>query len=116
MTFSSFSQAFMNHFSSNRIYKKTLKSLNAIWQESQEPLKEYLNRFNIAAMHIPNLEPTMELHFIKRGLPVGLFTDSLAINPLRSLAEFRERAVGYINTYLFKLMSSLTLFSINFKT
>ena len=39
----------------------------------------------------------MKLHSIKRGLRAGPFADSLAINPSRSLTEFREQAVGYIN-------------------
>ena len=39
----------------------------------------------------------MELHFIKRGLRASPFTNSLAINLLTSLAEFRERVVDYIN-------------------
>ena len=49
------------------------------------------------AMQIQDLDPAMELHSIKRGLKVGSFADSLAINAPRSLAEFRERAMGYIN-------------------
>ena len=39
----------------------------------------------------------MELHSIKKGLQASPFADSLAINLLRSLAEFREQVVGYIN-------------------
>ena len=39
----------------------------------------------------------MELHSIKIGLQAGPFADSLAINRPKSLAEFKEWAVGYIN-------------------
>ena len=49
------------------------------------------------AKQIQDLDLAMELHSIKIGSRVGPFADSLAINPLRSLAEFRKRAVGYIN-------------------
>ena len=60
-------------------------------------MREYLDRFNIVAMQIQNFDPAMELHSIKRGLRVGLFADSLAINLPRSLTKFREQAMGYVN-------------------
>ena len=44
------SQAFVNRFSSSKVYKKTLDSFNIIWQGPQEPLKEYLDRFNTIAI------------------------------------------------------------------
>ena len=39
----------------------------------------------------------MKLYSIKGGLRASPFVDSLAINPLRSLAEFKEQVIGYIN-------------------
>ena len=48
-------------------------------------------------MQIQDLDPAMELHFIKRGLRERPFAYLLAINLLRSLAEFREQVMGYIN-------------------
>ena len=71
--FAELSQAFVNCLSSSQVYTKTSDSLNAIWQGTQEPLKEYLDRFNIVAMQIQDLDPTLELHSIKRGLLVGPF-------------------------------------------
>ena len=56
-----------------------------------------MDRFNTMAMQIQDLDPVVELHSIKRGLRAGPFANSLAINPSRSLTEFRERALGYIN-------------------
>ena len=50
--FAKLSQAFVNCFSSNRVYNKTLDSLNAIRQGPQEPLKENLDWFNTMAMQI----------------------------------------------------------------
>ena len=49
------------------------------------------------AMQIQDLDPVMEFHSIKKGLRAGPFVDSLAINPSSTMAEFKERAVGYIN-------------------
>ena len=40
------SQAYTNRFSSSQVYRKTSDSLNAIGQGPQEPLREYLGRFN----------------------------------------------------------------------
>ena len=87
----------MNKFSSSLVYKKTSDSLNAIRQRTQEPLREYLDQFNILAMQIQDLDPTLELHSINRGLQADPFAHSLAINPSRSLVEFEERAMGYMN-------------------
>ena len=96
-SFTKLSQAFVNQFSSNQVYKKTLDALNAIRHGPQEPLREYLNRFNDVAMQIDNLDPAVELHSIKRGLRAGPLVDSLEIKPPRSLTKFKDRAVGYIN-------------------
>ena len=74
------SQAFVNRFSLSWVYKKISDSLNAIQQGPQEPLREYLDRFNIVVMQIQDLDLVVELHFIKRGLRVSPFADSLAIN------------------------------------
>ena len=91
------SQAFVNHFSSSRVYKKTLNSLNMIWQGPQEPLREYLDRFNAVAMQIQDLILAMKLHSIKKELWAGPFVNSLVITLPRTMAKFRERVVRYIN-------------------
>ena len=95
--FAELSQAFVNRFFSSRVYKKTSNFFNAIRQGPQELLREYLTDSILWPCRYKDLDPTVELHCIKRGLGMGSFADSLAINPLRSLAEFRERVVGYIN-------------------
>ena len=84
----------MNHFSSSRVYKRTLHSLNAIWQGPQEPSREYLDQFNTMVMQIQDLDLAMELHSIKRGLQASLFIDSLV---RRTMVEFKKRAMGSIN-------------------
>ena len=50
--FTELSQAFVNCFSSSQVYKKIVDSLNTIRQGQQEPLREYLDRFNAIAMQI----------------------------------------------------------------
>ena len=44
-----FCEALLNHFSSNEIYEKTSDTLNHIKQGPNEPLKDYLTRFNVEA-------------------------------------------------------------------
>ena len=92
--FAKLSQAFVNSFSSSRVCKKFLDSLNAIWQGLQELLKEYLDQFNTMVMQIQYLDLAVDLHSIKRGLWVGSFVDSLAIHLPRSLTKFMDQAVG----------------------
>ena len=87
--FAKLSQVFVNRFSLSQIYKKTSDSLNTIRQRPQESLREYLDQFNTVAMQIQDFDPVVELHSTKKGLQAGSFTDSLAINLLRSLTEFK---------------------------
>lgn len=58
--FAKFSRAFVNRFFSSWVYKKTSDSLSAIRQGPQEPLREYLDRFNVVAMKIQDLDPTVD--------------------------------------------------------
>lgn len=53
-------------------------------------------QFNAVTMEIPDLEPSVELHAMKSGLKVGFFADSLAINKQKTIADFREKAVEFI--------------------
>ena len=49
-------------------------------------------------MHILNLNPIIDLYSIKVGLKARLSTDSsIAVYPVRTVAKFRELAMGYIN-------------------
>ena len=48
--FSELLEASINRFSSSRVCQKTLDALNAMKQEPQESLKEYLDYFNAVAM------------------------------------------------------------------
>ena len=48
--FVEFLQAFINHFSSSRIYQKMLDFLNNVKQGPNELLKDYLIRFNVVAI------------------------------------------------------------------
>ncbi|KAL0455206.1 UNVERIFIED_CONTAM: hypothetical protein Slati_0859800 [Sesamum latifolium] len=53
-SFQEFRSLFLHQFASSRKLRKTELSLFAIQQKDNEPLKEYLQRFNAAALEVPS--------------------------------------------------------------
>ncbi|KAL0434309.1 UNVERIFIED_CONTAM: hypothetical protein Slati_2765200 [Sesamum latifolium] len=53
-SFQEFQSLFLYQFASNRKLRKTELSLFAVRQKDNEPLKEYLQRFNVAALEVPS--------------------------------------------------------------
>ena len=94
--FEQFSKAFTNHFFSSRIYTRSKDALNYIKERQNEPLRDYLYRFNAVAMEIPNLCPNVELNLIQYGFKLGHFANQIAYNKPRFMVEFRQRATCQI--------------------
>ncbi|KAL0412209.1 UNVERIFIED_CONTAM: hypothetical protein Slati_3810600 [Sesamum latifolium] len=52
-SFQEFQSLFLHQFASNRKLQKTELSLFVVRQKDDEPLKEYLQRFNAATLEVP---------------------------------------------------------------
>ncbi|KAG6485736.1 hypothetical protein ZIOFF_054301 [Zingiber officinale] len=96
-SFKDFRTAFLHHFASSRRYQKTSVSLFAIKQESREPLRAYIQRFNQVAMDIPTATSETMMNAFTQGLVDGDIFRSLIRKPPRDYDHMLHRANEYIN-------------------
>ncbi|KAL0445523.1 UNVERIFIED_CONTAM: hypothetical protein Slati_1680200, partial [Sesamum latifolium] len=80
-----------------RKLRKTELSLFAIRQKHNEPLKEYLQRFNAAALEVPSATQEVKASAFSQGLLDGDFFKSLAKKPVSKFDALLPRAAKYIN-------------------
>ncbi|KAL0402714.1 UNVERIFIED_CONTAM: hypothetical protein Slati_4301300 [Sesamum latifolium] len=88
---------FLHQFASNRKLRKTELSLFAVRQKDNEPLKEYLQRFNAAALEVPSATQEVKASAFSQGLLDGDFFKSLAKKPVSKFDALLDRAAKYIN-------------------
>jgi hypothetical protein len=88
---------FTTHFTASRTQPKTVASLEAIVQGRNEPLRDYIERFNKEAVQVRGADETMKRYLIAKGLCEG--TDvkkAVRLDRPRTLNEFLEIAKIYI--------------------
>jgi hypothetical protein len=86
----------MAHFTASRKHPLTVSALEAIVQRDDEPLREYIDRFNKIAVQV-RVEDKMKLYLMDRGLRSGSdFAKNVGIEEIRTLDTFLERAQKYI--------------------
>ncbi|KAL0451572.1 UNVERIFIED_CONTAM: hypothetical protein Slati_1135300 [Sesamum latifolium] len=81
----------------SRKLRKTELSLFAVRQKDYEPLKEYLQRFNAAALEVPSATQEVKASAFSQGLLDGDFFKSLAKKPVSKFDALLARAAKYIN-------------------
>ncbi|KAL0455195.1 UNVERIFIED_CONTAM: hypothetical protein Slati_0858700 [Sesamum latifolium] len=96
-SFQEFRSLFLHQFASSRKLRKTELSLFAIQQKDNEPLKEYLQRFNAAALEVPSAIQEVKASAFSQGLLDGDFLKSLAKKPVSKFDALLARAAKYIN-------------------
>ncbi|KAL0416458.1 UNVERIFIED_CONTAM: hypothetical protein Slati_3477700 [Sesamum latifolium] len=77
--------------------RKTELSLFAIQQKDNEPLKEYLERFNTAAIEVPSATQEVKASAFLQGLLDGDFLKPLAKKRVSKFDALLARAANYIN-------------------
>ncbi|KAL0451770.1 UNVERIFIED_CONTAM: hypothetical protein Slati_1155100 [Sesamum latifolium] len=96
-TFQEFRSLFLHQFASSRKVRKTELSLFAVRQKEDEPLKEYLQRFNTAALEVPAATQEVKASAFSQGLLDGGFFKSLAKKSVSKFDALLARAAKYIN-------------------
>ncbi|KAL0355339.1 UNVERIFIED_CONTAM: hypothetical protein Sradi_3980800 [Sesamum radiatum] len=96
-SFQEFRSLFLHQFASSRKVQKTELSLFAIRQGEDEPLKEYLQWFNTAALEVPAATQEAKANAFSQGLLDGDFFKSLAKKPVSKFDALLARAAKYIN-------------------
>ncbi|KAL0462456.1 UNVERIFIED_CONTAM: hypothetical protein Slati_0133200 [Sesamum latifolium] len=95
-SFQEFRSLFLHQFASSRKLRKTELSLFAVRQKDDEPLKEYLERFNAAALEVPAATQEVKASAFSQGLLDGDFFKSLAKKPVFKFDALLARAAKYI--------------------
>ncbi|KAL0455598.1 UNVERIFIED_CONTAM: hypothetical protein Slati_0899000 [Sesamum latifolium] len=85
------------HPQCSRKHRKTELSLISIRQKEGEPLKEYLQRFNMASLEVPSATQEVKVSAFVQGLLDGDFFKSLVKKPTTKFDTLLARAAKYIN-------------------
>ncbi|KAL0445578.1 UNVERIFIED_CONTAM: hypothetical protein Slati_1685700 [Sesamum latifolium] len=88
---------FLHQFASSRKLRKTELSFFAVRQKYDEPLKEYLQRFNAAALEVPAATQEVKASAFSQRLLDGDFFKSLAKKSISKFDALLARAAKYIN-------------------
>ncbi|KAL0393010.1 UNVERIFIED_CONTAM: hypothetical protein Sradi_2523800 [Sesamum radiatum] len=96
-SFQEFRSLFLHQFASSRKLKKIELSLFAVSQKDNEPLKEYLQRFNTASQEVPSATQEVKASAFSQGLLDGHFFKSLAKKTVSKFDALLARAAKYIN-------------------
>jgi hypothetical protein len=88
---------FTTHFTASRTQPKTVASLEAIVQGRNEPLRDYIERFNKEAVQVRGADETMKQYLIAKGLREGINLKKVVrLDRTRTLNEFLAIAKIYI--------------------
>ncbi|KAK4409402.1 hypothetical protein Sango_0013200 [Sesamum angolense] len=96
-SFQEFCSLFLHQFASTRKHEKIELSLFSIRQKEGEPLKEYLQSFNTAALEVPLATQEVKVSIFAQGLLDEDFFKSLAKKPATKFDALLARAAKYIN-------------------
>ncbi|KAL0445135.1 UNVERIFIED_CONTAM: hypothetical protein Slati_2236200 [Sesamum latifolium] len=96
-SYQEFRSLFLHQFASSRKLRKTKLSLFAVRQIDNEPLKEYVQRFNTAALEVPSTTQEVKASGFSQGLLDGDFFKSLSKKPVSKFGVVLARAAKYIN-------------------
>ncbi|KAL0405624.1 UNVERIFIED_CONTAM: hypothetical protein Slati_3876300 [Sesamum latifolium] len=96
-SFREFRSLFLHQFASSRKHRKTELSLFSIRLKEGESLKDYLLRFNTAALEVPSATQEVKASAFAQGLMDGNFFKSLAKKPATKFDVLLARTAKYIN-------------------
>ena len=94
-SFDQMSHQFVAHFVSSRHPRKGSESLINIKQREGESIRANVNRFNIAALEVRNLDQSVAMAALKGGFQKNDLLFSLKKKYPRDFADLLARAEGY---------------------
>ncbi|KAL0320153.1 UNVERIFIED_CONTAM: hypothetical protein Sradi_5276800 [Sesamum radiatum] len=96
-SFQEFWSLFLHQFANSRKLRNMELNFFAIRQKDNETLKEYLQRFNTAALEVPSATQEVKVGAFSQGLLEGDFFKSLAKKPVSKFDALLARVAKYIN-------------------
>ncbi|XP_073153762.1 uncharacterized protein [Henckelia pumila] len=95
--FKEFREAFLQHFSSSKRYRKTTLSLFEMKQAGEESLRAYIKKFNKIALEVPACAPETRITEFMQGIKEGELFRSLVKKTPRNFEDLLAQAEKYIN-------------------
>ncbi|XP_043725978.1 uncharacterized protein LOC122672584 [Telopea speciosissima] len=95
--FTDLGRAFLAHFVSSRVHKKTAANLLAIKQCPDESIRGFLTRFNKEALEVQNLDPIVKFQALRSGIRDVELKKSLIMDEPRDMYELFSKCEKYIN-------------------
>ncbi|XP_058760264.1 uncharacterized protein LOC131633581 [Vicia villosa] len=90
-------EPFLSHFTASRRQPKSEANLEAVVQGTNEPLRDYLDRFNKEAVQVETTD-YMKRYLLERGLlPGSEFRKAIKIEKMRSMNAILKRAQAFIS-------------------
>jgi hypothetical protein len=83
---------FISNFTSSKQQFKTEHHLERIRQKLDEPLRDFIIRFNTESLEVRDVAPNMMLYFLKQGLKPGGFAKDMAGEKPKTMEELKRRA------------------------
>ncbi|KAL0413116.1 UNVERIFIED_CONTAM: hypothetical protein Sradi_1513300 [Sesamum radiatum] len=96
-SFKEFHSLFLHQFASSKRYQKTIMNLFSLQQREGEPLRVYLQRFNLAALEVPTAKSNRLICAFTQGLQDGDFFKSLTKKLPHNFHRLLALAEQYIN-------------------
>ncbi|XP_073026686.1 uncharacterized protein [Primulina eburnea] len=96
-SFEDFSAAFLHRFASSKRHQKNYLSQFLMKQQENETLREFVQRFNSAALEIPAATPDIMISAFTQGLRGREFFKSLVKKPPLSYDDLLARAEKNVN-------------------
>ncbi|XP_020235255.1 uncharacterized protein LOC109815074 [Cajanus cajan] len=96
--FDVFSRLFMAQFAANKKKPPITSDLFDLKQQREEPLKDFLQRFNEVALRIASLDERMAIIAFQKGLRSGAFEIALEKVNCQTMSEVRAFALSHIKT------------------
>jgi hypothetical protein len=87
---------FISNFTSSKQQFKTKHHLERIRQKSDEPLMDFIIRFNAESLEVRNVAPNLMLYFLMQGLKPGGFAKDLAGEKPKTMEELKRQAEKWI--------------------
>jgi hypothetical protein len=83
---------FVFNLTSSKQQFKTEHHLERIKQKSDEPLRDFIIRFNAKSLKVRDVAPNMMLYFLRRGLKPDGFAKDLAGEKPKTMEEVKQRS------------------------
>ncbi|XP_043721123.1 uncharacterized protein LOC122668649 [Telopea speciosissima] len=95
--FTDLGRAFLAHFMSSRVHKKTAANLLAIKQHPDESIRGFLTRFNKEALEVRNLDQMVKFQALRSCIRDVELKKSLIMDEPGDMYELFSRCEKYIN-------------------